>query len=639
MIEPDGSPRVPPPSKKQASQKQPVVLDTITTRFLMLFVIVLVIPLISLIIFTFSILNSHLEQNSLNQIWLSDYAIRAKLEEKGQEIQSVLTHFGQTPNAPLDSLCPQTASKICLRIHLDQAKAILPNGRHIGLQTLYQLAPAFRDNFSLTDNLQSRFYANWKNRLYLFQLYRLDPSGSRYLVMGVPVNNLLINELYRQNPSIMTGLWLLREPLNPEQPEFLALRPANNQNMSATTRQQILQQIQGKTESGEIRIDLQGEPFLLIQHFLYNPAHKKVARLVTLFPLASQKNLLGTYYLGIYIIVVASILFSVIVAILASRTITLPLLRLIDQVKSLNRSGDLSHPITVRGVYEINQLGTAFNQMLERLQQEHKIKDDFVATLTHDLKVPLLAEKQTLAYLSQGTYGELLETQGEVIGVLRSANQSNLDLVNGILEIYRYESDQVKLMFESVPIDELMEETVNELKPLAEEKQIQLVIENALNGKRPAEVRADRLEIRRVLINLISNALTNTPKHGTVRCRLEDRNSWGSDLIYRFTGFKYSSLNKPLKLSDHILVSVQDSGIGFASDDLPHLFRQFAANRGRNPMSIGLGLYNCYQVIQAHGGSIWVETTEGEGSAVSFLLPQNIDIVSERRKTGERRQN
>ncbi len=623
----------------KADEKQPVVLDTITTRFLMLFVIVLVIPLISLIIFTLSVLNSHLDQNSRNQVLISEYAVRAKLEEKSQELHSILSHFGRTQGGSLGNLCQSSSGEVCFAVFPDRGQVRLPEGNTLDFPAFYRMAPDFQGVFSRSITPPNSFYAYWQDRLCLFHLYRLDAQASQYLVMGAAIDDLLINELYRQNPSIMTGLWLLREPLDPKNPEFLALRPAGTQPLTPAMRKQILQRIQAEDTPGEVSLDIRGEPFLLAQHFLYNPANSKAARLVTLLPLAAQKSMLGTYYLGIYIIVVASILFSIIIAILASRTITQPLLRLISQVNSLNRSGDLSQPITIRGVYEINQLGTAFNEMLDRLQQEHKIKDNFVATLTHDLKVPLLAEKQTLDYLRRGTYGDLSEPQGEVLDVLQSANQSNLDLVNGILEIYRYESDQVKLVFETVALDELLEETVNELRPLAEEKHIQLVVENPMQGERPTEVRADRLEIRRVLMNLISNALTNTPKHGTVRCRIEDRDSWGSDLVYRLTRFKYSSLDKPLILNNRVLVSVEDSGIGFSNEDLPQLFRQFAANRGRNPMSIGLGLYNCYQVIQAHEGNIWVETTEGEGSAVSFLLPQDSDIASERRKAGDRRQS
>jgi signal transduction histidine kinase len=72
---------------------------------------------------------------------------------------------------------------------------------------------------------------------------------------------------------------------------------------------------------------------------------------------------------------------------------------------------------------------------------------------------------------------------------------------------------------------------------------------------------------------------------------------------------------------------------------LTALFKQFTANKSRNPMSIGLGLYNCHQVLKAHHGVVWVESTEGEGSLVSFILPQNKAAAQDRRIFRDRRRH
>lgn len=85
------------------------------------------------------------------------------------------------------------------------------------------------------------------------------------------------------------------------------------------------------------------------------------------------------------------------------------------------------------------------------------------------------------------------------------------------------------------------------------------------------------------------------------------------------------------------MVTIQDSGLGFSNKDLAALFKQFAANKSRNPMSIGLGLYNCHQVLKAHQSVVWVESTEGEGSLVSFILPQNKKAAQDRRIFRDRR--
>jgi signal transduction histidine kinase len=326
-----------------------------------------------------------------------------------------------------------------------------------------------------------------------------------------------------------------------------------------------------------------------------------------------------------------------ILAMIVARSITQPLLKLIEQVDWLSRTGDLSREVSIRGVHEIFQLSEAFNRMLKRLRQEHQMKDEFVATLTHDLKVPLLAEKQTLAYLNQKLYGPLSDPQQEVIHLMQSSNDSVLRLVNGILEVYRYDSGQINLVFDQIDAKALLDETIRELQPLYLEKMITLTVESKLHNPQQAIARIDRLEIKRVFTNLLSNAIANTPKHGQIRCLLADSDALNTSHLYRLTDLKRTSLDRPVKLSGRLLLSIQDSGIGFMTEDLPQLFRRFAANRGRNPMSIGLGLYNCYQVIQAHGGVLWVETTEGEGAAVCFVLPLTAEIAQERRKYGGRR--
>ena len=274
--------------------------------------------------------------------------------------------------------------------------------------------------------------------------------------------------------------------------------------------------------------------------------------------------------------------------------------------------------------------------MFERLRDEQKMKDEFVATLTHDLKVPMIAEKQTLAYMSKKTYGPLTDTQEDVLEGLITSNDSCLSLVNGILQVYRYESGQMTLMTEHVAIDVLIDEVLAELKPLADEKNIEIMAQHNLSEGRSG-VHADRLEVKRVLHNLISNAITNTTRGGKITCRTADASGWGQDAIYKVSQFQYTTLKSPLSLEGRILVSIEDTGIGFSPEDIPNLFKQFAVGKGRNPMSIGLGLYNCYQVVQAHNGSLWVETSEGEGSAVCFLLPVDARVASDRRKRVDRR--
>jgi signal transduction histidine kinase len=241
-------------------------------------------------------------------------------------------------------------------------------------------------------------------------------------------------------------------------------------------------------------------------------------------------------------------------------------------------------------------------------------------------------------------YGPLTDEQVDVLDVLQSSNRSCLSLVNGLLEVYRYDSGAAPLVLESFNLWLLLEETVGELQSLAREKELTLTLhaepEDLLYEPDPhALVYADRMEIKRVLHNLISNAITNTTLLGAVDCRLINPHRTGKTTVAKVSEFRNSTLKTPLRTDGRLLVTIRDSGVGFTNEDLPNLFKRFAAGRGRHPMSLGLGLYNCYQVVQAHNGVLWVESTEGEGSAVNFLLPCTQTVAQDRRIRNERRRS
>ncbi|MBY0451144.1 MAG: HAMP domain-containing histidine kinase [Cyanobacteria bacterium] len=629
-------------------------VDTITTRFLMLFIIVMSIPVFSLILFTQNILKSQSEQAITSQIKQTHQVIHLQITLLSQQVEEEL-HILQLSRPDLKpeslkGLCPQGGDTLCVLLNdvtapLDNQTVSIqgPTGSPqstISRTAFEHLHSGFRSlltpNTPLknTDGLRpinmpvNMIVLSVGGQQQLYVVSRVQ-IGNRILILGKPLTQAWLNQVYQLNntlssvsilTTIQPNVELIQAPagitLVAKSPELSLPSPALINSMRQPTFNAM--------RSDAIEIADTQMQYMAEQHILFNPENMAVARILVLLPKTWQSEAVSSYYLGILIIVIACLLFSVLVAVLAARTITQPLLKLILLVSQLSRSGDLATRIHIRGVHEINQLSAAFNRMLERLESENRRKDEFVATLTHDLKVPLLAEKQTLNYLLKGTYGEIGADQQEILGAIRSTNQSTLTLVNGLLEVYRYESGRVNLVFEKVPVIDLIQETMEECRPLAAEKFLTLTLDNTL-AHLPQEssvVWGDRIELKRVFQNLLSNAITNTPKHGTVGCVITHPDHLKQSVIQRFSDLEHSSLTRPVSVKNSILVSVQDSGIGFSVDDLPNLFKQFAANRGRNPMSIGLGLYNCYQVVMAHQGQIWVETTEGVGSAVNVVLTQ-----------------
>lgn len=223
-----------------------------------------------------------------------------------------------------------------------------------------------------------------------------------------------------------------------------------------------------------------------------------------------------------------------------------------------------------------------------------QLKEDFVATLTHDLRVPIVASVQSLEQMLQGYYGELQDKQKFITQHLISSNKDLLRMVNTILDSYSYEEGKQALIKRKVNLNKLLDECVTGLKPLINEKRhrININLHQSLT-----EVMIDRPEIKRVIINLLSNAITYTQQEGSIE-------------------IKTSSFD------NEVIVSISDNGPGIAKESQKELFQRYSkATNTLRKIGTGLGLYLSKQIIGAHSGKIWVESEKGEGSTFYFSLP------------------
>ena len=236
-------------------------------------------------------------------------------------------------------------------------------------------------------------------------------------------------------------------------------------------------------------------------------------------------------------------------------------------------------------------------------KETEKLRDDFIATLTHDMRTPLLAAIQTLKYFLEGAIGTLDEKQKVLLSTMLQSNEDLLGLVNALLEVYRFESGKLELCKTVFSIKDLVEQCSKELAPLAQKKNISF---NAnFEPENDVYINADRAEIKRVITNLCGNALNYTDKNGEVNVltKIQD-----GDLIF----------------------SVSDNGNGIPKEDVPNLFKRFSQGTTRKRSTgTGLGLYLSRQIIEAHGGKIWVDSKLGKGSEFSFLLT---DVVEKERQ-------
>ena len=226
-----------------------------------------------------------------------------------------------------------------------------------------------------------------------------------------------------------------------------------------------------------------------------------------------------------------------------------------------------------------------------------RLRDDFIATLTHDLRTPLLAAIQTLKFFLDGALGELDDKQKLLLSTMQKSNEDLLGLVNALLEVYKYDAEKLVLNKTEFNIYELTKQIYDELKPLADSKNIDFSIDCA---NKELCILADRSEIRRVICNLCGNAINYTQDNGKVVITVKNE---GRDFIF----------------------SVSDNGCGIPQEDIPNMFQRFSQGTSKKRSAgTGLGLYLSRQIIESHGGKIWLESVLNKGSEFSFILTETI---------------
>ena len=224
-----------------------------------------------------------------------------------------------------------------------------------------------------------------------------------------------------------------------------------------------------------------------------------------------------------------------------------------------------------------------------------RLRDDFIATLTHDLRTPLLAAIQTLKFFLDGALGQLDDKQKLLLSTMQKSNEDLLGLVNALLEVYKYDADKLVLNKTNFNIYDLTKHVYDEIKPLADSKNINFEIDCV---DKSIEINADRSELRRVICNLCGNAINYTNSLVKITIKQE-----ANDLIF----------------------SVTDDGCGIPQEDIPNMFQRFSQGTSKKRSAgTGLGLYLSRQIIESHGGKIWLESVLNKGSEFSFILTDTV---------------
>ncbi len=228
-----------------------------------------------------------------------------------------------------------------------------------------------------------------------------------------------------------------------------------------------------------------------------------------------------------------------------------------------------------------------------QLRKLELYRQEMVQMLVHDLRNPLTSFLGGLSLLD--SLGELTEPQKNYVSLAMKGGKALSQMINSILDVSKAEAGKLDFKLAEVTSAQIMDTACQQMMPLAEKSKVRLTCE----AVKDVRLRADAEKLRRVMINLVSNAIQHTPAGGEISVLTQSEDS--ADVRF----------------------SVIDTGHGIPSEAFERIFQKFS--RMQSPQesggSTGLGLPFSQMVVEAHGGRIWVESELGQGTSFHFTLP------------------
>jgi signal transduction histidine kinase len=306
---------------------------------------------------------------------------------------------------------------------------------------------------------------------------------------------------------------------------------------------------------------------------------------------AGEKGFISSVNRSLLLAVIAAGLAAVLLTLSLSRRIIGPVEALTAVARKMER-GDLIQRVEVQSRDEIGELAHAFNAMADGLARLEQLRRNMVTDVAHELRTPLSNIRGYLEALQDG----LTEPTPALIDSLYEEAMLLSRLVDDLQELALAEAGKLQLVRQPITLAEIVEQVVNIFQPQMTAKG--LTVKADLPTDLPP-VDADPDRVGQILRNLLTNAITYTPSGGKIT------------VTARSTG-------------SEVEVSVQDTGVGIAPEHLPYVFERFYRadkSRARATGGAGLGLAIVRQLVEAHGGRVWAESTPGVGSVFGFTLP------------------
>lgn len=240
---------------------------------------------------------------------------------------------------------------------------------------------------------------------------------------------------------------------------------------------------------------------------------------------------------------------------------------------------------------------TGYMMVLRDITDELKVirqKEQFIATLTHDLKTPIRAESRALQLLLDGVFGKLSSEQSEIVREIYNSSMFMAHMTDNLLTRYKIDKDAVSLHKVKCSFKSTIEKCAENVKYLLEEKNQHLKITNSFESD---EFFYDELEIIRVINNLLNNASSYSPADSDI------------SICITYDG-------------EFVRFDVKDNGPGIKEEDIKTIFNEMKTNaKTFKKVGSGLGLFISKKIVEAHGGHVFVESELGKGSCFSFTLP------------------
>jgi signal transduction histidine kinase len=252
----------------------------------------------------------------------------------------------------------------------------------------------------------------------------------------------------------------------------------------------------------------------------------------------------------------------------------------------------------------IEKLAADLEKANVRLTELDRQKSEFVSFATHQLRAPLTAMKGYASLLLEGDMGTLPAEAKQGVSRIFDSTNTLVNIVNDYLNISRIELGTMKYAFETIDFKTLVEDVIGEIKPNIDKTKLQFAFV-AENSGTDYRVTADKDKLKQVIANIIDNSLKYTPQ-GSVKVSLSFDEA-----------------------TNKLTLKVKDTGVGVSAETMPRLFQKFSRAENANKTNIrgtGLGLYVAKQIIEAHHGTIRVESL-GEGKGSTFIVelePLNI---------------